>query len=44
MLTGIALAIAQNVVLGWLWRRVQELVAFVAGLAPLFMMLPPPWP
>lgn len=41
MLTGIALAVAQNVVLGWLWRRAQELVAFVAGLAPLFMMLPP---
>ena len=41
MLTSIFIAIAQNVVLGWLWRRLQELVAFVAGLAPLFMMLPP---
>lgn len=41
MLTSIFLAVAQNVVLGWLWRRVQELVAWAAGLAPLFMMLPP---
>ncbi|MHA6690614.1 hypothetical protein [Devosia sp. A449] len=41
MLTSIFLAIAQNVLLGWLWRRLQELVAFTAGLAPLFLMLPP---
>lgn len=41
MITSIFIAVAQNVVLGWLWRRLQELVAFVAGLAPLFMMLPP---
>ena len=41
MISSIFIAIAQNVVLGWLWRRLQELVAFVAGLAPLFMMLPP---
>ena len=41
MLTTILVSIAQNVVLGWLWRRLQELVAFTAGLAPLFMMLPP---
>ncbi|MBU1307412.1 MAG: hypothetical protein KKF33_18060 [Alphaproteobacteria bacterium] len=41
MLTSILVSIAQNVVLGWLWRRLQELVAAVAGLAPLFLMLPP---
>ena len=41
MITSIFIAVAQNVVLGWLWRRLQELVAFVAGLAPLFLMLPP---
>ena len=41
MITSIFVAVAQNVVLGWLWRRLQELVAFVAGLAPLFLMLPP---
>lgn len=41
MLTSIILAVTQNVLLGWLLRRVQELVAWVAGLAPLFLMLPP---
>lgn len=41
MITSILIAVAQSVVLGWLWRRLQELVAFVAGLAPFFMMLPP---
>lgn len=41
MITSIFIAVAQNAVLGWLWRRLQELVAFIAGLAPFFMMLPP---
>lgn len=40
-MSAIFLAIAQNVILGWLWRRLQELVAWGAGLAPLFMALPP---
>ena len=40
-MTSIIVAIAQNVVLGWIWRRLQELVAFIAGLAPLFLILPP---
>lgn len=41
MLTSIILAVSQNVLLGWLWRRLQELVAWAAGLVPLFLMLPP---
>lgn len=41
MLTSIFVAVAQNVLLGWLWRRLQELVAWTAGLAPLFLSLPP---
>ena len=41
MLTTIFMAVAQNVILGWLWRRLQELVGWAAGLVPLFMMLPP---
>lgn len=40
MISSIFLAVAQNVVLGWLWRRVQELAAWTAGLLPLFMVLP----
>jgi hypothetical protein len=41
MLTSIFVAVAQNVLLGWLWRRLQELVAWTAGLAPLFLALTP---
>lgn len=41
MLTTFVVAIAQNVILGWLWRRLQELVAFIATLAPFFLALPP---
>lgn len=41
MLTSIFIAIAQNVLSGWLWlwRGLQDLVAFTAGLGPLFLML-----
>ena len=41
MVTSIITAIAQNVILGWLWRRLQELVAFAATLAPFFLAMPP---
>jgi hypothetical protein len=41
MITSIFVAVAQNVVLGWLWRRLQELVAFIAGLAPIIATMPP---
>lgn len=40
MLTGIAAAIAQNVILGWLWRRAQELVSHAVWIVPLFLALP----
>jgi hypothetical protein len=40
MLTGIAAAIAQNVILGWVWRRVQELVSHAVWIVPLFLALP----
>jgi hypothetical protein len=41
IITGIFAAVARNVILGWVWRRVQELVGWIAALAPLFLMLPP---
>lgn len=31
---------AKTALLGWLWRRVQELASWGAGLAPLYMSLP----
>jgi len=40
MLTSIAVGIAQNVVLGWVWRRAQELVAWAFTLVPLYLALP----
>jgi len=36
MITGIL----QSVLAGWLWRRVQELAGWAAGLAPLYLALP----
>ncbi len=33
--------LAKNAILGWLWRRLQELVSWAFGLAPLYMALPP---
>lgn len=40
-MTGLAVLFAKNAVLGWLWRRLQELVSWAFGLAPLYMALPP---
>lgn len=41
MLTSIATAIAQNVILGWLWRRAQEIAAWAFALVPIYMAMPP---
>jgi hypothetical protein len=41
MLTNIATAIAQNVILGWLWRRAQEVASFAAVLVPVYLAMPP---
>jgi hypothetical protein len=32
--------LTKSVVLGWLWRRAQELAGWVIGLLPLFLSLP----
>ena len=41
MLTSIAAAIAQNVILGWLWRRAQEIAAWAFALIPIYLAMPP---
>lgn len=41
MLTSIAVGIAQNVVLGWLWRRAQELASFAGIFVPIYLAMPP---
>ncbi|WEJ33843.1 hypothetical protein [Devosia sp. SD17-2] len=41
MITSIAAAIAQNVILGWLWRRAQELAAWAFALIPVYLAMPP---
>lgn len=41
MISSIALALAQNVVLGWFWRRAQELAAWAFGLVPIYLAMPP---
>jgi len=41
MLTSIAMGVAQNVVLGWLWRRAQELAAWAFTLIPIYLAMPP---
>lgn len=43
MITSILTAIATNVVLGWLWRRVQEIASWAFGLVPLYLSLPAPY-
>jgi hypothetical protein len=40
MLTSIATTIAQNVILGWVFRRAQELVYHAAWIIPIFLALP----
>jgi hypothetical protein len=41
MITTIATAIAQNVILGWLWRRAQELASLGGVLVPIYLAMPP---
>lgn len=41
MITAIATAIAQNVILGWLWRRAQELASFAGIFVPVYLAMPP---
>lgn len=41
MLTTITIAIAQNVILGWLWRRAQEVAAWAIALVPIYLAMPP---
>lgn len=36
MITSIAAAIAQNVIRGWLWRRVQELAPSAGVFVPIY--------
>lgn len=40
MISGIIGSLATNVILGWLWRRAQELGSFIAVLAPIYAYLP----
>ena len=40
MITSIAAAIAQNVILGWLWRRAQELASFAGVFVPIYLAMP----
>ncbi len=40
MLTTITTAIAQNVILGWLWRRAQELASLGGVLVPIYLAMP----
>jgi hypothetical protein len=41
MITAVATAIAQNVILGWLWRRAQELASLGGVLIPIYLAMPP---
>lgn len=41
MITSIAIALAQNAILGWLWRRAQELAAWAFALVPVYLAMPP---
>jgi|GEM_PF-1454650 len=41
MFTTIAATIAQNVILGWLWRRAQELAGLAFALIPIYLAMPP---
>lgn len=41
MITSIAAAIAQNVVIRWLWHRAQELAAWAFALVPIHLAMSP---
>lgn len=41
MITGLLTALASNVAMGWIGRRVGEIAALVATIAPVFLSLPP---
>jgi len=41
MLTSIFTTLATNVVLGWLWRRLQELLGVGLALASFYAAMPP---
>jgi len=41
MFTTIAVAVGQNVVFGWLWRRAQEISSLSAVLVPIYLAMPP---
>lgn len=41
IVASIATAIAQNVILGWLWRRAQEIAAWAIALVPIYLAMPP---
>jgi hypothetical protein len=41
MITSIAVAIAQNALLGWLWRRAQEVASFAGIFVPIYLAMPP---
>lgn len=40
MILSIAAAIAQNVILGWLWRRAQELASLAGIFVPIYLAMP----
>jgi hypothetical protein len=41
MLTTIAATVAQNVILGWLWRRAQEIAGLAFAFIPIYLAMPP---
>lgn len=41
IVASIAAAIAQNAILGWLWRRAQEIAAWAFTLVPIYLAMPP---
>jgi hypothetical protein len=41
MLTTIAATVAQNVILGWLWRRAQEIAGLTFAFIPIYLAMPP---
>ena len=41
MLTTITTAIAQSAILGWLFRRAQEIASFAGILLPIYLAMPP---
>lgn len=41
MLTTITMAVAQSAILGWLWRRAQEVAAWAFALVPIYLAMPP---